>query len=79
MRGRNAKGTFIKKPRLLPTLEERLDRLGVSYYEWAVLKLVIAQGFEPSVAVEAVRRKYGVTVDVNALYRKLNPIDSTTQ
>ncbi|MFZ3343495.1 MAG: hypothetical protein WA213_21645 [Terriglobales bacterium] len=73
MRGRNSKGTFVKKQPILPTLEERMERLGVSYYEFAVLKLVISDGFSPRIATKVVEKKLGVKVDVNALYRKLNP------
>lgn len=76
MRGRNSKGTFVKK-KSLPTLEERMDRLGVDYWEWQVLKLVLTHGFEPRIAVKVVHKKLGVKVDVNALYKKLT-VSSTT-
>lgn len=68
MRGRNAKGSFVKVP---ATTEERLAELGIDCWELMVLRLVIFKEYAPAFAVRFVRERYGISVDVKELHRKL--------
>lgn len=60
---------FGDKP--TPTREERAEiASGMTFYELCAWRLVVRCGFSRDVAVEAVRRRFGVTVSWDELIPK---------